>query len=235
MVLRLPYYFFKSLSYMRNDKKVMLYSIIPVLIGFICYYFLGTYMFDKLEVLAREFLMSYVTVSGWVENLIQGLVGLVVLVFVNFTFFIFVSIIASPFNDIISERIEVMYKLDPKEQTFSDVVKKLPSMLINEFKKVILIFLCSIFNFIVGIFVPPLGFILTGLLFAVSFVDYSWSRRELTPKECIGEIKKGFLPFMLGGSAFMFLISIPILNLFFLPVAVVFFTTLNSEIRSKNA
>ena len=128
MVLRLPYYFFKSLSYMRNDKKVMLYSIIPVLIGFICYYFLGTYMFDKLEVFAREFLMSYVTVSGWVENLIQGLVGLVVLVFVNFTFFIFVSIIASPFNDIISERIEVMYKLDPKEQTFSDVVKKLPSM-----------------------------------------------------------------------------------------------------------
>ena len=41
---------------MRNDKKVMIYSIIPVLIGFICYYFLGSYMFGKLEVFIKDFL-----------------------------------------------------------------------------------------------------------------------------------------------------------------------------------
>ena len=235
MVLKLPYYFFKSLNYMRSDKKIIMYSIIPVLIGFICYYFLGTFLFGELESLAKGYISNYVQVTGWGETLLQWVIGFSIAIVINFTFFIFVSVIASPFNDLISERIEVIYELDPEGITFSEMVKKIPATLFNELKKVLIIIFVSIINLIIGVFVPPLAFILTGLLFAVSFVDYSWSRRELSPKQCISELKRGFLPFMLGGSAFMFFISVPIVNLFFLPVAVVFFTTLNSEIRIKNA
>ena len=199
MVLKLPYYFFKSLNYLRSDKKIMLFSIIPVLIGFICYYFLGSFLFGELEVLAKEYVSNYVEVTGWGETILQWVIGFLIAVFVNFTFFIFVSVIASPFNDLISERIEVIYKLDPEGITISQMIKKIPSTLFNEAKKISLIILISMGNLVIGIFAPPLAFILTGLLFAVSFVDYSWSRRELSPKECISEIKQGFLAYMLGG------------------------------------
>lgn len=236
MVLKVPYLFFKSLDIMKSDKRVIMFGMIPVLLGFTCYYFLGTYVFGDLQAMGKDYISQHVDTAGWVGNVFLGLITVLFAVFMNFTFFIFVSVIAAPFNDLISSRVEKIYaKTEDNSQGFSEMMKKLPTTLKNEAKKIGFIILLSIINVIIGFIFPPASFLLAGLIFAISFVDYSWSRNEMTFGECFGDLKKGFLAYLLGGILFLFLIAIPILNLFFLPLAVVFFTVIYCELRFKNA
>lgn len=235
MVLKVPYLFFKSIDILKSDKKIIFLSLIPVAIGFLCYYFLGGYVFGDLKTIGIEYLSQYVDMTGWVGSIFKGILAVLFAVLVNFTFFIFVSIIAAPFNDLISARVEKVYGTSQLEdQSFADTLKKLPTIAKNEGKKIFFIVLISIINIIISFFFPPASFLLAGLILAISFVDYSWSRNELTFGDCFGDLKKGFLAYLLGGVAFMLLISIPIINLFFLPLAVVFFTVIYCELRVKN-
>ncbi len=236
MVLKIPYLFFKSLDIMKSDKKVIMLGLIPVILGFICYYFLGGYVFNDLQLIGKEYLSKYVDASGWVGSVFFGLITILFAVFMNFTFFIFVSVIAAPFNDLISSRVEKVYSQERDDSdAFSGILKKLPELFKNEMKKIGFIIILSIINVIVGFVFPPASFVLAGLILAISFVDYSWSRNEMTFSECFIDVKKGFLPYLLGGVSFLFLIAVPILNLFFLPLAVVFFTVIFCELRKKNA
>jgi CysZ protein len=213
-----------------------MFGMIPVLLGFVCYYFLGSYVFGDLQVMGKEYLSKHMDTTGWIGNVFFGLITILFAVFMNFTFFIFVSVIAAPFNDLISSRVERIYsKTQDDGQGFSEMMKKLPATIKNELKKVGFIIILSIINVIVSFAFPPASFLLAGLILAISFVDYSWSRNEMTFGECFGDLKKGFLPYLFGGIAFLFLIAIPILNLFFLPLAVVFFTVIYCELRFKNA
>ncbi len=233
-VLKLPYFFFKSVDHLKSDRKVMFLSVIPVLIGLTCYYFLGQYVFGDLKTMGTEYLAGYIDMSGWIGSLFTWIIALVFAIVINFTFFIFVSVIASPFNDLISERIAEIYGLDP-EGSDGKFFSRLPGIIGNELKKISLIILLSIINIIISFIFPPLSFVIAGLLFSVSFVDYSWSRKEMTFSECRNDFKKSGIVYTLGGMGFLFLISIPILNLFFLPLAVVFFTTLHIEMGKLNA
>jgi len=236
VVLKVPYLFFKSLDILKSDKKVIMFGMIPVIVGFLCYYFLGSYVFGDLQELGKSYLSKHMDTTGWIGNVFFGLVTVLFAVFMNFTFFIFVSVIAAPFNDLISSRVEKLYiKSEEDNQGFSEMMKKLPATIKNELKKVGFIIILSIINVIIGFMFPPASFLIAGIIFAISFVDYSWSRNELTFSECFQDLKKGFLPYLLGGVSFLFLIAIPILNLFFLPLAVVFFTVIYCELRLKNA
>ncbi len=233
-VLKVPYYFFKSVDFLKSDRKVMLLSTIPVLIGLICYYFLGAYVFGDLKQLGTEYLSQYVDMSGWMGSLFTWIIAIVFAIVINFTFFVFVSVIASPFNDLISERIAELYGVDP-EGSNEVMIKKLPRVLVNEFKKVLIIISISILNIAISFIFPPLSFVIAGLLLAVSFVDYSWSRKEMKVQACKEDFKRGVFVYTIGGMGFLFLISIPVLNLFFLPLAVVFFTTLHLEMDKVDA
>lgn len=212
-----------------------MFSSIPLMIGFACYYFLGNYVFGDLQLMGKEYLAQHMDLSGWVGSIFTGLVTVLFVVFMNFTFFIFVSIIASPFNDLISARVEKIYGTsNEEEQSLKDVLKRLPTTLKNEAKKIVFIIVLSFINLAISLTFPPASFIIAGIILAISFVDYSWSRNELSVTECIKDLKRGFVTYLLAGIAFMFLISIPIINLFFLPLAVVFFTVIFCELKVAN-
>jgi CysZ protein len=236
MFVKVPLFFLKSFSLLKSDRKILLYSFIPVILGVILYYFLGSYVFTDLYAMGTGWIKSKVEVGDWIGDAVIWILGVFFLLFMNFTFFIFVSIFASPFNDLISSRVEEVYLGKSEDnEPFAHMLKKIPTILKNEFKKISLIIFLSIINLVIGLFFPPASFVIGGMLFAISFVDYSWSRNELDFSSCVGDLKKGFLAYLLGGIGFMFLISIPILNLLFLPIAVIFFTIIFCELKLKNA
>lgn len=232
MILKLPFILFKSLDMLKSDKKIILFSFIPILIGFICYYFIGNYVFTDLFQLGQAYIKDHFEITGWISNLIYGLLIIFFGIFVNFTFFIFISIISGPFNDIISSLVAKKYNLNEvAEDEFGSMLKRLPKIIKNEVKKIFFLVLLSILNIVLSFFMPPLSLMIAGMLFAISFLDYSWSRKNFEFSACISDLKKGFLPYLAGGIIFIFLVSIPVLNLFFLPLSVIFFTVIHYELR----
>lgn len=222
--------FAKSLKTIFSDKMLLLLSLIPVLIGIFIYWFLGAWIYGQLDI-GVKWLTSYLGGSedaGIISWIIGVIFGLIFYFLVNWTFVMIVSVVASPFNDLISSRVETKhFNGETVEIVSSKFLSRIFKIVWNEIKKVILILLMTLVAALAG-FIPVVGpFIsiaLSGILLAIQFVDYSWSRRELTSKECVADAKKNILYYGLSGAGFVVLISIPIVNLLTLPLAVVYYT-----------
>lgn len=81
----------------------------------------------------------------------------------------------------------------------------------------------------VGFIFPPLSVLISGLLFAASFLDYSWSRHDYNVGQCLKSVTSSFVIHLLSGMGLLFLISVPIVNLFVMPFSTIFYTVLFSE------
>lgn len=229
--------FSKALSVMKGDKWIMLLSTIPVLIGLALYYWLGAWMYGDVLAWGNDWVKQAISNDSW-GNVITWFIGIimtVVLYFViSWTFVLIISIIASPFNDVISARVEraILGKAEQSiGESFSTMFKRILRILWNESKKILFIVSLSLVGFLFSLipFLVPVSFVISAALLAVGFLDYSWSRHEMKLGECIADLKRSVVPYTLGGSVFLFLIAVPVLNLFLLPYAVVYFTVLFSN------
>lgn len=224
--------FGEAFSVLKRDKIIAVISMVPIIIGVVLYYFLGQLIFTDLLDWINAYVNSKISsdglgkVIGWV---IAGVLTAVMYFVVSWTFVLIVSLIASPFNDIISNRTEKLIKGQVPEsldKSFGRLMKRLAFTLINELKKISFILFMTVVAVVLN-FIPiltPVSFLLSALLLAVGFVDYSWSRHELEFRGCLDSVRKSFLGFAISGSIFMGLIAIPIVNLFTLPYAVIYYT-----------
>ncbi len=223
--------FTEAISVFKRDRWVVLLSFIPIIIGIGFYLILGNWLYGDLFDWGKSLIESKVS-SSWLSFISGFIIFLLSVIFyflINWTFVVAVSFLASPFNDLISQRVENLLegkKPLPLSESFSVMMKNLGKVIINECKKISLLLFLSLIGFLVSFFLPPLGFIISALLFSVNFIDYSWSRNNLEFHECIKNIKKSFIPYMLAGGVFLLMISIPIVNLLILPFATVYYTVL---------
>jgi len=222
-----------------KDKWIFALSMIPVLIGSVLYYFLGYWLYSDVLTKAKEWLMGLIPASWGVEAaywLIVGLTTITLFLVINFTFVLLVSLIAAPFNDMISNRTEKLLvgkASEDFEGSFWKTLKRYGSILINEIKKIIFILLLTIVGLIIGL-IPggQIGTVLiSAILLTIQFVDYSWSRKELTLGGCVKDLTKNFFSYLFSGSLMLVLIGVPILNLLALPFGVVFLTVVFVERR----
>jgi CysZ protein len=229
--------FFEAFKIWRQDKWVLLFSLIPIFLGFLVYALVGNLIYTDLMAYLKTSLMSYFDQSGYasfVYYIVVTLVTVVLFFAVNWGFVLVVSVIAGPFNDLISTRVErTVLKLEQEEiqSSIKNMLKKLVATILNEIKKVSLVVLLTIFALVLN-FIPllsPVSFILSAILMSVTFLDYSWGRRGLTFKECVADVKKSFWSYGLSGAGFLLLFSVPLLNIFVLPFAVIYFTVLWSR------
>ncbi|ATH06607.1 hypothetical protein BIY24_01250 [Halobacteriovorax marinus] len=220
----------KSFEILKRDKVVFLLSCIPVCVGIIAYYYLGSYFYQDLLEWGNELVKKQISSSEmlkYISWLFTAVLSVILYFLVSWTFVLFVSIVASPFNDIISGRVEkALLGQVPQDLNSEKFFKRVLSVLKNESKKILLIIFLSILSFFIGLFFPPISFAISALLLAVSFLDYAWSRKELTFGDCVTNIRKSFLTYLVTGCAFMALFSIPVINLFVLPFAVIYYSVL---------
>ena len=220
-----------ALIILRKDKWTLLLSLLPILIGIGVYIFLGKWLYGDVLDWGTSLIEDKVK-GGWLSALSGVIILLLSVIFffvINWTFVMLVSLLASPFNDMISRRVEkITNGQQPPElsESFKIMLSRLGKTLLNEVKKIIFLLILTIIGFAVSFILPPLGFVISALLFAINFIDYSWSRHDLKLGLCVKNLKESLIPYTISGAGFLILVSIPVLNLFILPYSTIYYTIL---------
>ncbi len=226
----------QALGYFFKDKWLIVLALIPVSIGIALYSFVGTWMYTDLLAMGEEWVKGMVSDGALGNFLYAVLIALVTIglyFLISWTFVLVVSVLSSPFNEVISARVERLI-LDEKPQnvseSFGKMLKKLVFILINEVKKVMLIGTFSLIAFVFSFFPIffPISVFISALLLASQFLDYAWSRHDVKMGDCFGEVRSNILGYGLSGVGFLFVITIPVINLFALPFAVVYYSALRT-------
>ena len=221
-----------SIKMIKGDRVLLLLSLIPVLIGILFYGLLGGWVFSSVIPWANDLLQNWLSIEwlgailGWI---IKALMTILLFFVINWTFFLVVSLLASPFNDLISSRVEkklMGVELGSIGSEFNGFFNKVIFILVNESKKVLIIMLLSLISLALSFFplLSPLTIFLQAMLVAVNFLDYSWSRHDLKMSECARAYKEKFVENTLAGFIGVILLAIPGVNLVALPNLVVLFT-----------
>lgn len=224
-----------AFSMLVKNKVNMLLGAIPVLIGIVLYWFLGKTLFTNALDWGNKYIEQYLSTSDTLGSIVYYLVAsiLTILLYflVSWTFVLLVSVIASPFNDILSARIEKILlneKLPAFNESISGAVTKLFPTLFNEVKKVSFIVSLSAFALLFG-YIPiltPISVFISVVLLSIEFLDFSWSRHSMELKECRTDIRKNVFGYSLGGAFFLIIVAIPLVNLIVPSLATSYFTVL---------
>jgi len=226
--------FHETFQILRKDKIVLLLSIIPLVIGIFLYGLVGGWLFNLIMGSGKQWVMDKIS-EGAVGTIayyfLVTLVTIVLLVAVNYSFVLVVSLIACPFNDLISSRVHKHITQELKDtlsSSLSKMLNKLVVTLLNESKKIILIVVLSICSFLLSFIPPliPLSFLLSAILLSITFIDYNWSRDNLNLAKCLNNYKSLFFNYTLSGIIFLFVLSIPVVNLFCYPLAVIYYSVI---------
>ncbi len=226
--------FFQALRLITRDPVNLFLAVIPTAIALFMYLFVVVWIFkraDYLGLLVMEYLPSKDT-AGVIGIIMTGVLILFVFLVMSWTFVIVVGLIASPFNSMLSSRIETMLAGktvgEDRKKTIADMSKGLGKTFKNEIKKLVFIILVAAFAFILNLFplFYPFGLFLVSVLFAVQFVDYSWSRHDMGAGACFADITRNIIPYSLSGFLFLLLVTVPIINAFVPALATSYFTVL---------
>lgn len=221
-----------AFSLLFKDKIILILSFIPILIGVILFYYLGLWMMNTGMATGEGIIQKYSEGGSVILSWIIKITLYVILYFlINWAFVLIVSILASPFNDAISSRVEKRIKGEELKnigQVFSGLFSGMIKTIFIEAKKITFILIIFIFSLALQLIpiLVPLGLILAAMLVAIQFIDYSWSRHNLDMGVCFKDLTDNFIPYCMAGFFFMGLMAIPIVNLFSLSYGVVYFTAL---------
>jgi CysZ protein len=209
-------------------------AVVPTAIALSLYIFVMVYVFrraDYFGMLVMDYLPSKDT-AGWIGIVLTGILILFVFLLMMWTFVIVVGLIASPFNSMLSSRIETILAGKPvgedRSKTLSAMASSLGSTFLNEIKKLVFIAVVAGIAFVLNLFplFYPVGIFLVAVLFAVQFVDYSWSRHDMSFGQCLGDVFRNIIPYSASGFLFLLMVSIPIINAFIPAFATSYFTVL---------
>ncbi|QQR91830.1 MAG: EI24 domain-containing protein [Myxococcales bacterium] len=217
--------------------------VFPIAITFVCFaaVFVSSVFFSD-DLLALFW--SDAGSSSWWKNIVHTLlrwvigialaVGGVVLVYFTST------IVAAPFNDVLSERIEKEASganIEPLSwmELGHDILRTVSMELV----RFLVYLLIMVPLFVLSLLVPgvgqvayaAVGFLFTAFYFALDYMDWPMARAKMTMSERFSLIFR-YPGTALGfGTGVWLLLFIPIVNLFFMPAAVAGGTLLFLEIR----
>ncbi|MCB9096013.1 MAG: EI24 domain-containing protein [Halobacteriovoraceae bacterium] len=226
--------FKQAISYIFSDKINLLFASVPILLGLLIYYFAFYSTYDVVMNWLNSFLSSLVQSDGFWGIFITYFVKTILFVlsffFINWTFVLVVTTLASPFNDLISERVEKTIKGLPQEQldkSLKRIIKRLGFTIINESKKMLFIIVLTFIALVLG-YIPilaPFSLLITFFLVSIEFVDYAWSRHSLPFGSCVGNLTQYSFHYLVAGALYFLFINIPVFNLLVPSIATAHFTT----------
>lgn len=219
----------RALSLIFKDKMLLMLSFVPLIIGTVLYSFIGSWFYKFVMGRGEAYIQAQLgdgTGASIVYYILVAVMTVLLFFIVNFTFVLIVSVLASPFNDLMSKRIEKkFYGITPTDSGEGFLISAV-KIIFNEIKKITLIVLLTLLSLVLS-FIPilaPITIFVSAILLAVQFLDYSWSRHDLPANECLRDVLNNLFGYGVGGVAFVALMSIPGINLLALPLGVVYFT-----------
>lgn len=236
-------YPFRGLAWLRRPR-IRRYVIVPLAVNILLFGGLLWFGFDALGDLI-DWLLSYL--PGWLDflrYLLWPLFVLTVLVVVFYSFSLIANLIASPFNSLLSERVELMLT-DQRPQGASGIgglVKASGQAVGSELRKLLYLILWSIPLLIlfvipgINLVAPFLWMTFGAWMLALEYLDYPMGNRDLGFRQIKAEARRR-LGLSLGfGAGILLLTSIPVLNFLAMPAGVVGATALwVDRIRTSTA
>jgi CysZ protein len=223
----------RSLWMILKDPLNLTLACAPVVISLTLYVFLGWFLFKSF----------WPGLEGWIQSLINLdylatfltsiliILGLVVFTLVmGWSFSLVASLLAAPFNILLSQRIrrKVLNQLDPQKSggAFKHVLETLKATWLLELKKIFFIGFLSTGAIVLG-FVPlfaPVSFVFLVFLFCFQYLDYAWSEDNVSWSRGTFYIFRSPKSVCIAGVVFFFLFSLPVVNLIIIPWATSYFT-----------
>ena len=217
-----------SFEVLKGDKVAVLLSLLPVGIGLTGLYFFSEWFFTGLPDQILEY-FGYGEVSSRVlQGVVITLLAIGYYFMVNLLFILMVSVVASPFNDFLSTRVGKKLGEGESPPAVGNIFRRVWRIWFNELKKIACIGSLTTLSLLLGFFPPliPLSIVLSSLLLSASFLDYNWSRRSLSLRGCLQDMRRHWWHYGLSGFLFLFAFTIPVLNVFMVPFAVVYYTVM---------
>ncbi len=168
----------------------------------------------------------------WIVNafatLLRWLFGAVLLFSMAFFFTLLANLIAAPFNGLLAERVEA-YLVGNTSQaapSWQTLVRSMPRLMGSEIAKLAYLIACLVPLFIlhfiplINIVAPALLFLFGAWMFTLEYMDYPMGNHGALFRDVRRQMRQyrgaayGF------GCAVAFLSSIPVVNLFVMPIAV---------------
>lgn len=225
----------EALRYLFKDPINLLLFIIPAIISLGLYAIVGGYVLTKGMGTAEVLIMKYVIskeASLFLYYLISGLLMFLIFLLVNWTFVLCLGLVAAPFNDMISARIEKKMNGglpdSDRKATLGAVFSRLGKTLKNELKKITVILVITVFATILNFFpiFYPLAILLLAILMSSQYLDYSWSRHNWEAGRCIKDIVANLPSNVISGLMFLILIAVPFINALVPAIATSYYTVL---------
>ncbi|MGD9124887.1 MAG: EI24 domain-containing protein [Desulfarculaceae bacterium] len=193
---------------------------------FILFFWLGYTHFEKwLAALlpAQE--------GWWLSALYYLLLVLAVLALLAMQVFLFAvvgRIIAAPFLEVLTHRVETLSGVDPRELADIGIWQGLGRLIVQELKKLILYLVLMggllLLNFLPGlgnIAYTVLAWLLTCFFLTLEFMDYPLERRGLSLGHKLAQVRRLGAGWVTFGTAVLVMGMVPVVNLALLPVAAV--------------
>lgn len=225
----------EALRFLLKDPVNFFLFLIPSIVAVVIYIVAGTYALENgmafTKVLINKYILSQ-NASMFMYYFVSGLMAILLFVLVSWTFVLMVGIIAAPFNSVISSRIEKKLRGETqtkdKSQGISDVIAGFGRTLFNEFKKLTVIVIATVLamglNFIPVLF--PVAILMLALIMSAQFLDYSWSRHELSAAACFKDLLGFFFGNVVAGMMFLGLMAVPLINVLVPAFATSYYTVL---------
>ncbi|MFD2113428.1 sulfate transporter CysZ [Thiorhodococcus fuscus] len=201
------------------------FVLIPLLINVLIFtggIYFGVTQFEGLMATLQSHVPEWL---GWLDWILWPIFIVLLLVVVFYTFGMIANLVASPFNSLLAEKVELLLTGRPIEQEgdFRRLLAELVPTLFDELRKILYALLWAI-PFLMLLFVPIVGpaiwFLYTAWMLAVEYSDYPMGNHGLKFAEIRQKLRSRRTMSLSFGATAAGLGMIPVLNFIMMPSAV---------------
>ncbi|MCG7870599.1 MAG: sulfate transporter CysZ [Candidatus Thiodiazotropha lotti] len=204
------------------------FVLIPLLINILVFSLLVWVGIDQFEQLMDRFLPDDESWLAWLRWLLWPLFAIAIILVVFYTFTVIANLIASPFNGLLAEKVELYLggKLGDQPAGAKQIMKEVLPSLLSELRKLfyfllraiplLLLFLIPVIN----LAAPFLWILFSAWFLALEYGDYPMANHKLPFKEQHQRLKRARMTSLAFGGGLTAMMMVPLLNFLAMPAGV---------------
>ncbi|EKF9399321.1 sulfate transporter CysZ [Vibrio cholerae] len=204
------------------------FVVLPLLANIILVGGAMYYLFSHLDTWISEWIGQLPSFLSWLSYVLWPLLALTILATFSYFFSTLANFIASPFNGLLAEKVEQRLSGERiGEEGVWALVKDVPRILSREWRKLLYVLPKALGLFLL-LLIPALGqtlgpiawFLFTAWMLAIQYCDYPFDNHKISFHDMRNTLKQNQSKAYGFGMLVAFFTSIPIVNLFIVPIAV---------------
>ncbi len=223
-----------GLTYFIQGIKIMMmpglkrFVLLPILVNIIVIGTAFTWLFTQFSGWINM-IMSYVpSWLNWLSYLLWPVLIILTLLFFGYFFGTLANIIASPFNGLLSEKVEEILTGNKLEDgSWAEFAKDVPRMIKRELSRLgyylpraLLLFVLFFIPLIGQIIAPILWFIFGAWMMAIQYCDYPFDNHKISFNTMKAQLYKDKACSVSFGAIISVCTMIPLINLVVMPISV---------------